>query len=153
MLFLSRLFQCFVLRCTAIPSGQAAESSECRCWTLVKASKLDHIIPILHSLHWLLVSARIQYKISPLCYSYLSHSGPEYLSKVLQIKTPSRQLRSSSDNRILRVPSVKTKTFGQRSFSYAGPMIWNKLPYDIRNSRSKASFRRTLKPHLFAVLC
>ena len=26
-------------------------------------------------------------------------------------------------------PSVKTKTFGQRSFSYAGPVIWNKLPY------------------------
>ena len=28
---------------------------------------------------------------------------------------------------------TKTKTFGQRSFSYAGPVIWDKPPYDMRN--------------------
>ena len=94
----------------------------------VKASKSDHITPILHSLRWLPVAARIQYKVSSLCYSSLSDSGPEYLSRVLRIYTPSRQLRSSSYNRFVCVPSVKTKTFGQRSFSYAGPVIWNKLP-------------------------
>ena len=107
----------------------------------VKASKSDHITPILHSLHWLPVSARIQYKIFSLRYSSLSDYGPEYLSRVLQIYIPSRQLRSSSDNRVLHVPSVKTETFGHRSFSYAGPMIWNKLPYDIRNSQSETSFK------------
>ena len=51
---------------------------------------------------------------------------------------------------ILCVPSVKTKTFGQRSFSYAGPVIWNKLPYDIRSSQSKTSFKQALKTHLFS---
>ena len=51
------------------------------------------------------------------------------------IYTPLRQLCSSSNNCILCVPSIKTKkTFGQRSFSYAGPVIWNKLPFDIRTS-------------------
>ena len=76
----------------------------------VKASKSDHIIPILHSLHRVLVSSRIQRKIFSLCYRALSDPGPEYLSKVLRISAPSRQLLSSSDNRILRVRSVKTKT-------------------------------------------
>ena len=104
---------------------------------------------ILHSLHWLPVAARIQYKVSSLCYSSLSDSGPVYLSSVLRIYTPSRQLRSSSDSRILSVPSVKTKTFGQRSFSYAGPVIWNKFPYDTRSSRPKTSFKQALKPHHF----
>ena len=117
---------------------------------IVKASISDHITPILHSLHWLPVAARIQYKVFSLCYSSLSVSGPEYLSRVLRIYTPSRQLRSSSDNRILCVPSAKTKTFGQRSFSYAGPVIWNKLPYDIRSSQSKTSLKQAPKTNLFS---
>lgn len=63
----------------------------------VKASKSDHITPILHSLHWLPVAARIQYKVSSLCYIYssLSDSGPENMSKVLWIYMPSRQLHNS----------------------------------------------------------
>ena len=28
--------------------------------------------------------------------------------------------------------SIKTKTFSLTSFSYAGPLIWNKLPYEIK---------------------
>ena len=115
----------------------------------VKASKSDHLTPILHSLHWLPVAARIQYKVSSFGYSSLSDSGPEYLSRVLRIYTPSSQLRSSSGNRIFCVPSIKTKTFGQRSFSYAGSVIWNKLPYDIRRSQSKTSLKQALKIHLF----
>ena len=36
---------------------------------------------------------------------------------------------------------AKTKTFGQRSFSYTSPVIRNKLPYDIRTSQTKSSFK------------
>ena len=43
------------------------------------------------------------------------------------------------------------KSFSLRSFSYTGPVIWNKLPYDIRNSQSKISFKKPLKTHLFAM--
>ena len=74
------------------------------------------LLPFLHSFHWLPVAARIQYKVSSLCYSSLSDPGPEYLSRVMRIYTPSRQLRSSSNNRILCVPSVKTKTFVKGPF-------------------------------------
>ena len=48
-------------------------------------------------------------------------------------------------------PPSKQKPFGQRSFSYAGPVIWNKLPYDIRTLQSKTSFRQALKTHLFSM--
>ena len=88
-------------------------------------------------------------QIYTLCYSSLSDSGPEYLSKVLQICTPSTQLHSSSDNFILCVPSIKTKIAGQRLFSFAGPMIWNKLHSGIHNQKS--SFKKALKTHLFDV--
>ena len=54
--------------------------------------------------------------------------------KSLMIYTPSRQLRSSGDYRILCVLSVKAKTFDQRSFSYAGPLIWRrKKNFHIRS--------------------
>ena len=42
-----------------------------------------------------------------------------------------------------------TKTFGERSFSYAGPSVWNNLPQTFRHSDSTSSFKAALKTHLF----
>ena len=41
-----------------------------------------------------------------------SDIAPVYLSDLLRVYSPSRQLRSSSDSRTLRIPNIKTKTFG-----------------------------------------
>ena len=51
-----------------------------------------------------------------------------YLSDLLTVYTPSRQLRSSADTRALRIAHVKTKTSGQRPFPYSAPTQWNSLP-------------------------
>jgi hypothetical protein len=114
-----------------------------------RSSKFDHISPLLHSLHWLPISHRIDYKISSLTYSAVCGTGPEYLSELISIYTPSRSLRSSSDTRILRIPSVRTKSYGQRSFSYQAPTTWNNLPVSLRHAESVTSFRSSLKTHLF----
>ena len=45
----------------------------------------DHAKPLLRSLHWLPVRARIEYKISTLCYSSRDSSAPAYLSDLLSI--------------------------------------------------------------------
>ena len=42
-----------------------------------------------------------------------------------------------------RVPSIKTKSFGHKSFSFTGPKQWNSLPHDVRHSQS------VLKTYLF----
>ena len=55
----------------------------------------------------------------------------------------------SSDTRTFRIPFTKTKTFGQRAFSFTGPTEWNSLPYDVRNSVSTSTFKQALKTHLF----
>ena len=117
---------------------------------ICKVRKSHHITPILHSLHWLPVSARIQYKTSCLCYNSVSAVAPLYLSQLLHIYTPSRHLRSSGDTRIFKIPSVRSKTFGQRSFSYQGPITWNGLPFAVRHANSADSFRSILKTHLFS---
>ena len=84
-------------------------------------------------------SVRIQYKIFSLFYSSLSDSGHEYLHKVLQIFTPSRQIRSFSDNCFLRAPPVKTKTSVKYPFHTQALWYATNFHYDIRKSRSKTS--------------
>ena len=101
---------------------------------ILKAPKTDHITPHLRTLHWLPIDARIKYKLSSLCFGAITSTGPVYLSDLLKIYTPSRQLRSSADIRILCIPSVNTKSYGVLSFSYTAPTLWNTLPKDIRFS-------------------
>ena len=114
-----------------------------------KAKKSDHIHPILETLHWLPVTHRVQYKISTICFNSISGTAPQYLSDLLQRYTPARQLRSASDTRTFVTPRVNTKTFSERSFSYAGPSVWNNLPQTLRHSDSTSSFKAALKTHLF----
>ena len=114
-----------------------------------RSRKHDHVTPILKSLHWLPVQARIDYKLASLCHSFFSGLSPCYLADLLSVYTPSRNLRSIADTRLLRVPRVRTRTFGHRSFSFAAPTVWNSLPFEIRHLKSTASFKTALKTHLF----
>ena len=84
-----------------------------------------------------------------LCFKIISHQAPIYLSELLHLYTPSRQLRSSTDTRAFRIPSFRTKSCGQRSFSYQTPVIWNQLPVSVRHSTSVSSFNSSLKTFLF----
>ena len=53
-----------------------------------KSSKFEHVSPLLHSLHWLPISDRIDYKIPSLTHSAICGTGPEYLSELVQIFSP-----------------------------------------------------------------
>ena len=116
-----------------------------------KASKFNNCESLLYSLHWLPVKSRIQYKVSSVCYDALERTGPRYLSCLLDLYVPISHIRSSSDTRILKIPLVNNK-YGERSFSFTAPSIWNSLPRDLRFSKSRPSFRSALKTHLFRAL-
>ena len=49
----------------------------------------------------------------------------------------------------LCIPSVHTKSYGQRAFSYSAPTVWNNLSKAIRNSESAVFFKSALKTYLF----
>ena len=53
--------------------------------------------------------------------------------------------------RILSTPNVKLKSYGQRSFAYHGPTIWNSLPLALRYQQESDCFKRALKTHLFSL--
>lgn len=118
---------------------------------IFKARKRNHISPLLVKLHWLPVTARITYKIATLAYKHFEGTLPDYLSSSLQTYSPARDLRSGRE-RLLVLPSsscVRTKSYGERSFYYQAPSIWNSLPSSIRNAPSLSAFKSNLKTHLF----
>ena len=118
---------------------------------VLKAKKHDHVTPLLHSLHWLPIQARIDYKLAVLCHNFFSDSCPSYLTELLSVYSPTRQLRSSADTRVLSVPTTRTKTFGERSFSFCAAKQWNSLPLHIRSIQTTKSFKTALKTHLFKI--
>ena len=117
---------------------------------ILKASRRDHITPLLFQLHWLPVVERIKYKVACLCYNVISGSAPTYLSELLQVYTPSRTLRSSSDTRLFKIRMYNRKFHGARSLAYYGPSLWNSLPKEIRHSTELSSFKVQLKTYLFS---
>ena len=62
-----------------------------------------------------------------------------------------RFLLSSSTDRTLTVPRTHNR-FGDRSFTVAGPRLWNSLPISLRQMTSYGQFRRYLKAHLCGFL-
>lgn len=110
-------------------------------------TKRTHISPVLQSLHWLPVKDRIVFKILLLTFHCVHGSAPQYLISLIQNYTPARPLRSSTSN-FLVTPKI-TKTWGERSFAYSSPKLWNGLPEDIRKCLSSDSFKTHLKTFLF----
>ena len=115
---------------------------------IFQCCKQNHISPLLMYLHWLPMNAHIKYILSVICHSFFLGLSPIYLSDLLLVYTPKINLRSSSNNRILCIPKLRTKTFGHRSFSFAAPTIWNSLPTELTHTDSVQKFKLALKTHL-----
>ena len=89
----------------------------------------SHTKSLLKSLHWLPITQRIKFKIAVLTFKTLYFSKPAYLSDLINRYQPARNLRSASNNQLI-VPDIRS-TLGRRSFSFAGPTVWNSLPVQL----------------------
>ena len=107
-----------------------------------------HITPVLRDLHWLPVSFRIEFKIMLITYKVLHDRAPICIQELLQLYTPSRNLRSSNRNLLVK-PYFNLNWYGKRTFSVAAPELWNNLPEDIKSANSIDDFKRKLKTFLF----
>jgi len=99
----------------------------------------------LRRLHWLPVYFHINYEIATLTSKIFTVNQPLYLNHFLAACTPGSTLRSQ-EKLSLSQPAVSTAT-SSRDFSYAAPSMWNRLPLEIRNSFSFASFKTNLETH------
>ncbi len=133
---------------TQIHRIQKLQNSAARL--LTGTSRRQHITPILMKLHWLPVQYRITYKILVTTYKCLHSIAPSYLSNTISLHKSTRITRQSNSTQ-LHVPIPKRVHFGERSFSYASPKLFNALPLSIRNSITLANFQASLKHHLFTL--
>jgi len=86
--------------------------------------------PLFHTLQWMTIYERLEYKQAILVYKGLTHNSPVYFStKFHKVQYSGRQLRSSS-NDLLSAPQPKLELF-RKAISYAGPKLWNTLPAHI----------------------
>ncbi len=127
---------------------QSVQNSAARILTRTKTS--EHISPVLESLHWLPVRFRIDFKIFMLTYKALHGLAPHYLSQLLSVYTPSRDLRSS-DSGLLVIPPTRLRSMGDRAFSSCAPKLWNSLPSEIRQAESFSVFQSVLKTYFFRI--
>ena len=115
-----------------------------------RLKKWDHVTPYLKEAHFLPVKQRIEFKIALYVYKCLNDIAPSYLMKYIQVKRePVKRLRNDLDYFLLSVPCIANYNRTERSFTYAGPHVWNKLPYHLRTCYDINDFKTKLKTHLF----
>ena len=112
----------------------------------------DHVSPALRQLHWLPIRQRIDFKLCVIVHQAVTSREPSYLRSLLTFVAdrPGRVSLRSASRRDLDVPRTRLK-FGERAFSVAAPLVWNRLPSDIRDISSASLFKKKLKTYLFSV--
>ena len=109
------------------------------------ARRCDHITPVLRQLHWLHVRQRVEYKVAYAWYTSRQLIRHPHIADDTQLVTDSDrcQLRSAAA-RTWFIPRTHNN-FGDRSFSVAGPRVWNNLPPHLRQEMNIARFKRQLE--------
>ena len=106
-------------------------------------------------LHWLPFPQRIKFKLCSTVYKCLHDAAPAYLSEFcvpLSSQAGHSQLCSAAAGDLL-IPPTRTVTIGGRCFSVAGPVAWNSLPTDLKDSTlTFPVFKKLLKTHLFVTI-
>ena len=105
------------------------------------APRFCHITPIMHDLHWLRISARINFKVLLLTFKALHSLAPQYLRSLISNKTSCYNLRGSN--------TLPLAVLGDWAFAVAAPSLWNSLPSELCSITCVNSFKAHLKTYLF----
>ena len=89
---------------------------------------------------------RIEYKILSLTYKVLITAQSGYLRNLISVDSPYIETRSLSSV-ILSRPSSSSLKITNRSFRYASPCLWNKLPASFRQPNPAHSFSHISQPN------
>ena len=115
---------------------------------VLRVPQTDHISLHHVSLHWLPTKSRIQQKLTSLCYNCPNSAIHVYSIELLNVYTPVRQLRSSSDTSTLCLLSVCTHSLGQRSFRMLHRLSGT-VSLATLYHQTLTSFKSSFKSHIF----
>lgn len=114
---------------------------------LTRTPKYASISRTLQELHWLPIRQRIKFKILSITWKALHNDAPAYITELLQPYIPIRELRSTHHNNLV-IPRCR-RSFGNRAYSVAAPILWNALPCALKDLECHATFKTHLKTYLF----
>ena len=101
-------------------------------------------------INWLPIDDRFNQCASSKVFKFFQEKCPSYMSEIFY---PSGTSRIGTRTSYLKlIQPLRRTSLGQRSLSYQGPVIWNKLPDSVKQSSSVNSFKHNLKSHYFAGL-
>ena len=116
---------------------------------ICRAKQLDHVQPILQSLHWLPIRAQIQYKISTLCFNVITgtgpHASPNFSICTLSLEISVPQQTQAFSRFLILIPKHLVRDHSHMSVPIPG-MVCHTLSTILD---SQTSFRQALKTHLF----
>ena len=117
--------------------------NKCICFCL-KLDKMYHISEEdFKAINWLPVDQRVQQSLNVTVFKYVNNACPYYMKEVFEYASQGR-ISSRNNCTRLKVPFRKT-TMGQKSLSYIGPSVWNKLPSSLKRSISLSTFKHDVK--------
>ena len=99
-------------------------------------------------LHFLPVTARIEFKVCLMVFKCLNNLAPPYLEELIQKCQPKIKSLRIDATKLEKDYSTKLKS-SQRAFQVSGPKLWNSLPADLRNCSDEVLFKSRLKTYLF----
>ena len=70
------------------------------------------------------------------------HLNPGFMCSYFSEKSLSYNLRNGNS---LQLPHVKSYRFGINSLRFTGSMLWNNLPFSVKNSETLTDFKNKLK--------
>ena len=112
----------------------------------LELDKMHHISEEdFKTINWLLVDQRVQQSLNVTVCKYVNKACPYYMKEVFEYASQGR-ISSRNNYAKLKVPFRKT-TMGQKSLSYIGPSVWNKLPSLMKRNISLNKFKHDVKKH------
>ena len=107
--------------------------------------KRDHISPHLKKLEWLRIENKYIFDICVLMFKILNDSFPSWLYSMPRVNELNNRTTRQENN--LYIPLTRTLV-GERQIPVRGPKLWNKLPFEIKNTASIITFKKSLKKYL-----
>ena len=115
---------------------QKLQNSACR--TLLRTDRRAHIKDMHNELKFLTLSQRRKLHLSVECYKQVNNNDSSLNHYFVPNVT--RHTRTGGDK--VKVPDIRLAT-GRKSFSYRGPVHWNSILDDLKNSESVDSFKNS----------
>ena len=110
----------------------------------LELDKMHHISEEdFKTINWLPVDQRVQQSLNVTVFKYVNKACPYYMKEVFEYASQGR-ISSRNNYAKLKVPFRKT-TMGQKSLSYIGPSVWNKLPSSMKRNISLNKFKHDVK--------